>query len=122
MTHTNYEVSKRLKEFLGGNAPEPMLKHYYWKPYSGYKIFGPHTYNESEADREQVCPAYQLHDLLSKPFCEAMAKKIGYPTLSMNWSMRTKSSYLHTIWSNAYFKGGLPAVEKALMEMMKEAK
>jgi hypothetical protein len=81
--HTSYEVSKRLKEFMGEGAPEAM-DHVRWiVPLNGSK---PYTFpardNVIMAHDVQRVPAYQLHDLLSRPFCEAFvkvgAKKFGF--------------------------------------------
>lgn len=116
-THTSYEVSKRLKEFLGGSAPKPM-KLQFWNI---VHIIG-NTLHDKRIihwnDRVEVWgikshhkmfPAYQLHDLLSKPFCEAMENK-GVKLFSHTVALRL---------TGMYYDGGIPAVEKALMEMMK---
>lgn len=112
-THITYKTAKMLKEFLGESAPEPMNGKCYghdgkiFHTLAGY----PHT----------LFPTYQLHDLLSKPFCEAMIKA-GKEKQGISEDMATD---VLADWSTeigyAYFNGGLPAVEKALMEMM-EAK
>lgn len=62
--------------------------------------------------------SYQLHDLLSKPFCEAFAKNLDED----NWPIAKDDpeEVSKRIWAE-YYDGGLPAVEKALCEMM-EAK
>ena len=124
--HTCYEVSKRLKEFLGESAPEPMGK-MYWNtdgPTRGMGAgqgtpicFGALGFKNGD---KYTYPAYCLHDLLSKPFCEAFirerfARRLNYEAAA--WEL---SGYLERM-INEYYNGGLPAVEKALLEMM-EAK
>ena len=104
-THTSYKVSKRLKEFLGESAPEPMDKGV-WIRGRTKPVFPPYAFVTGEA----LYPAYQLHDLLSKPFCEAL-ENIGVRLFSHTIVLRL---------SNMYYDGGLPAVEKALCEMMGE--
>ena len=107
--HTSYEVSKRLKEFMGESAPEPMDKKCYEDKFGSIVCA---WYKSSSY------PAYQLHDLLSKPFCEAFvkvgAKRFGFgedeiTDFVADWS---------TEMAHAYWNGGLEAVEAALMKMM----
>jgi hypothetical protein len=117
--HISYEVSKKLKEFLGESAPEPMEKAWYrW--YETGRVKGPLSYKFTEGDDELyvLVPAYRLEDLLSRPFCEAFvkvgAKKFGFDEDEItdfvaDWS--TEMAY-------AYWNGGLEAVEAALMKMM----
>ena len=117
-TYTCYAVSKALKEFLGESAPKPI------KDYLGaIHLYDPEC--ESDGILQGVSvgdddyPAYQLHDLLAKPFCEAMGKK--------DWDVRFYGAAIlgveiRTKLSEKYYSGGLPAVEKELMRMMgKEA-
>jgi hypothetical protein len=115
MTHITYETAKRLKEFLGESAPEPMgVKE------KCARWWGPHGFFNDYRIKGDV-PAYQLHDLLSKPFCEAFvkagAKKFGFDEDEVtdfiaDWS--TEMAY-------AYWNGGMEAVERDLIKMM-EAK
>lgn len=109
MTHITHKTAKMLKEFLGKDAPEPMEKAwwiiYHGKPEIFYGDYGVH---------HDQFPAYQLHDLLSKPFCEAMAK--AGTNVNGEYGERRISRHL----SEIYFDGGLPAVEKALIQMMEE--
>lgn len=107
-THTSYEFSKRLKEFLGESAPEPISP---WAYDAKIKTKGPWKWHEEER-RKTDFPAYQLHDLLSKPFCEAMNKRMKSPSW---FNIST------TIFHAYVLHGGLPSVEKALTKMM-EAK
>lgn len=115
MTHITYECAKRLKEFLGESAPEPMGRTYYWMSVEGVLDYGPDL-EHCECKCEKV-NRYALHDLLSKPFCEAfsaaMERKPGV--------LLFKATHVFTRCARPYYDGGLPAVEKALMEMM-EAK
>ena len=117
-THISYKFAKALKEFLGVSAPEPMAKeYYYYAPIAKDYV----TYSPAEGPEDDEPAAYQLHDLLSKPFCEAFVKvgkvKFGFDEDEVtdfiaDWS--TEIGY-------AYWNGGLPAVETELMKMM-EAK
>ncbi len=107
-THTSYEVSKRLKEFLGESAPEPMDKGLDSRSWYSPNHACPCRYQEPGG-----FPIYQLHDLLSRPFCEVMSLKIYGTNM---WDLKVFRQL-----SNLYFSGGLPAVEAELMKMM-EAK
>lgn len=102
-THTSYEVSKRLKEFLGESAPKPMSQSYSYDK-GGHKTYPKYT-------------RYQLHDLLSKPFCEAFRDKV-FLSDSVRFKDLWTSREMGQILAMHYFDGGLPAVEKALMKMM----
>ena len=101
-THISYETARKLKDFLKESAPEPMDIMYVSRTYQPFASYY----------------AYQLHDLLSKPFCEAFVKagkvKFGFDEDEVtdfiaDWS--TEIAY-------AFWNGGLPAVEKTLCEMM----
>ena len=107
MTHITYKTAKRLKEFLGESAPEPMTHGYWCKGCGQIQPYGPCDGH----DQYGAFPAYRLKDLLSKPFCEAMAKNKS----PLEWN---EKGIYETICNHNY-KGGLPAVEAALMEMMK---
>lgn len=99
-THTSFEVSKRLKEFCP-ELPEPM-------DLSVSTPWGVKKCDKITAGDYGYIWAYQLHDLLSKPFCEALAEKIG-----KGYALR----YATEIFG-AYYRGGLPAVEAELIRMM----
>lgn len=110
MTHISYECVKKIKAFLGKEAPEPMGHTWYSPSGMLYTTNCPRTEKES--------PAYRLEDLLSRGFCEAFVKvgaaKFGFDEDEVtdfvaDWS--TEIAY-------AYFNGNLPAVEAALLEMM----
>ncbi len=105
-THTCYEVSKRLKEFLGDSAPEPMAVE---DEYPYYGINGSRVPRKFSTESDY--PRYQLHDLLSKPFCEAMGEKID-PGCSDSGDDLAYRIY------DEYREGGLPEVESCLMEMV----
>jgi hypothetical protein len=114
--HTCYEVSKRLKEFLGKDAPEPITP-IWWDahPPAVQRVIGPavdgYADNSNWRDlmrEHNMPPAYQLHDLLSKPFFEAMENRMG--NKDQNGSLSMLACH--------YFDGGMEAVEKALCEMM----
>jgi hypothetical protein len=115
-THTiSYNTAKRLKEFLGEFAPEPMVN----KSYDSRGIF------DSAVKFPPNYPAYQLHDLMSKPFAEAMAyrrdKMVCVPgkTQGKKFIKEVAEVIAHDLL-NKYYDGGLPAVESALMEMMEQ--
>ena len=114
-THISYEVSKRLKEFLGDSAPDPMEPGWWVETTDGG-----HTWPDIHTCHEKTDPpAYQLHDLLSKPFTDAMFKKVGVVEMT-DTDMGIEDDYdVFLKISYAYYEGGLPAVEKSLMEMMK---
>lgn len=97
-TRINYETARKLKEFCPG-LPEPMEYLVYAKSDTVDRI--------CVYDCGDGVFAYQLHDLLSKPFCEAMAIKTGRQSGYVNWKL-----------SRTYLSGGLPAVEAELMKMM----
>lgn len=116
-THISYETAKKLKEFLGVSAPFPMRREV-WIIVDGKPKVNWVTPLGAELYGENKIPAYELHDILSKPLCEAFveAGKIKFcfdedeiTDFIADWS--TDIAY-------AYWNGGLPAVEKALCEMM----
>lgn len=108
--HTSYKFSKALKEFLGEGAVEPIIPAYYYEDKKGFGISATREYSGSPA-------AYQLHDLLSKPFCHAMILKRPQskelPGALYGWANGLSSEL-----RGHYFYGGMEAVEKALTEMM----
>jgi hypothetical protein len=107
-THTSYEVSKRLKEFLGKEAPEPMGR----KAYITENINGKIGLSTDTPTGFDTVPAYRLEDLLSRPFCEAIWKKVRY---------RLNGYYacdIKTALALAYYEGSMEAVEAALIKMM----
>ena len=107
--HTCYEVSKRLKEFLGDDCPSPEDMAYWWENNSDKSNCGVHKFpNALNRVGFTLYPAYRLEDLLSKPFFEAMENRIGNKDQNGELSMLA----CH------YFDGGIEAVEKALCEMM----
>ncbi len=120
MTHTNYELSKALKKFLGEDAPEPMDK-------IGWGI-GIYSF-PGEADKydltmtceaTNISPAYTLEDVLSKPFCEAAMIKYSIANeLVMTKTMLDRNiDELANRLCMSYFNGGFPAVEKELARLI----
>ena len=110
MTHITYKTAKALNELLGSSAPEPMEDNplaYYGEDLMHYVP----AEKETEMHRQIFNGfAYQLHDLLSKPFCEALAKRCR---------VYGEGAIIHMYdFSKAYYAGGLPAVEAELMKMM----
>ena len=95
MTHISYKTAKALKDFLQESAPEP-IDGIYIKV--GVCSNGP-SY-----------PRYALHDLLSKPFCEAFEAKVEW-----RWPA---SLPIYEKLCDEYYESGLPAVEAELMRMM----
>jgi len=90
MKHMSYELSKALKKFLGKGAPSSHSD----------KFYG-------------IIPAYTLEDLLSKPFCKALASKYKGPL----W-INKRSDLLQLNLCGRYYDNGFPAVESALWEMI----
>jgi len=124
MTHISYECAKKLKEFLKDSAPEPMKPEFYvveWQGTARQEVI--FLSREHQRARINTCgqfliPAYQLHDLLSEPFCEAFIGKHGPFKIDGVWM---GSSYLLSIhFTHAFHFGGLHAVEKALIALMEE--
>ena len=117
--HTCYKVSKMLKEFLGESAPEPMADNtghgrwWYERDNANLYVF--------KDDGYISYPAYQLHDLLNKPFLEAMFKKVRGFEFGGGWIIEDDSFDISVKLNSEYYNGGMEAVEKALVEMM-EAK
>lgn len=113
-THISYETAKKLKEFLGVSAPEPIAELKWWR--RPIKWTGKAELSEFTNCVEffDAAPAYQLHDLLGKPFCDAFCVKTG----ESDWDGIGVYGLCHKL-ADQYLNGGLPAVEKALEEMMK---
>lgn len=107
-THISYECAKRLKEFLGESAPEPKSPMVWAPGGKRYTLQDGHEWDWRNS--EYASPAYQLHDLLSKPFINAFG-------INKNWDKNTSWVFQRKL-NAKYYDGGLPAVEKALMEMM----
>jgi len=118
-TYISYEVSKRLKEFLGESAPCPADNLFYCPTEFDKPGKAPAIIEEFEIlDGYEGFPAYQLHDLLSKPFCEALAKRL--PNSPIRYFNLFKARTSSEILSENYYSGGLSAVEKELMKMIME--
>lgn len=120
-THISYKTAKMLKEeFLGESAPEPMNGEYTYSLYDTppfvYEIAVEEHWPELGEEIKKY-PAYQLHDLLSKPFCEAMAKKHPHARY-FDGKCEDLPWEICLCLNEANFNGGMPAVEKALVEMM----
>lgn len=104
----SYEVSKRIKEFLGEDAPAS-LESMWWCDYDGIRVA------QGRNDKNMTW-AYGLEDLLSRPFCHAMFMKHMKPesfVFSFEWKTIAKDI------AEAYINGGYPGVEKCLLELMK---
>ena len=116
MTHITYKTAKRLAEVLGDSAPDTMESQpVRWvdrdmegKKCKSYLLYG---YKDSGFI------AYQLHDLLSLEFCEAMAKKHPHARY-FNGKCKDLPWEINLCLNEAYYNGGMPAVETALMKMM----
>lgn len=114
-THISYKCARRLKEFCP-ELPEPMADntgHGRW----WYERDNPNLYVFKD-DGHISYPAYQLHDILSKAFCEAFVKNLS----DKEWPV-TKDcpEQISKMAREVYYVGGLPAVEAELLKMM-EAK
>jgi hypothetical protein len=100
MTHITFATAKLLHEFLGESAPEPMIDDWYAL---------------EPLDQREPCRKYMLHDLLSKPFYEAMAGKY-FPR---GFALRVQRvDHIYKTICQSYWSCSLPAVEAALVEMM----
>ena len=103
MTHTTYATSKAIKEFLGKEAPVPLRPRYFRKNGS---------YSKYDNNNMDGIPSYELHDLLSRPFCTAVAWRRSKK--NHDWHANGISEIL---WGN-FYEGGMEAVERTLMEIM----
>lgn len=106
ITHIPYETAKRIKAFLGDGAVEPMGHDKYQD-----------EYENRDTGRREMYPMYELCDLLSRPFCEAMAKKHPHARY-FDGKCEDFPWEICLCLNEANFNGGLPAVCKALEEMM----
>ena len=112
-THITYETAKRLKEFCP-ELPEPMGEDGFKLRWSKYKDRKPNLVI-FKLDEEEQCWAYQLHDILSKPFCEVLGKG---KKINDKKNFGTKRAEIADLLMREYFHGGLPAVEAELIRMM----
>ena len=116
--YTTYEFSKRIKAFLGDKAPEPMKGEMgtIW-------IYDPECLDDGILQGVSLSagdyPAYQLHDLLSKPFCEAVAEITDKNDPDEKHRKKIGRVIIAQELFAEYYKGGLPAVEEALVQMLK---
>ena len=109
-THISPDLAKKLKKFLGDSAPEPIDPEYACGYSEGeYMCPWPHDI--------ALFPAYQLHDLLSKEFCEVMADITDKAASEIN-RKRCAREIIRNEIVIAYYNGGLSAVEKELLRMM----
>lgn len=117
MTTTNYQVSRRLEQFLAKTAPEPDVP---------LVIFNDGTTVRFNPKRKEKRPApwtYSLMDILGKQFCEAVADKMG-TTLPhrivdeepRDWGWDVVYDYL----SKANKFGGFLNVQSELLRLMEE--
>lgn len=99
MMNTSYTVSKRLKEFFGADAPAPI---------------GQICMSDKEGPGDAWL--YTLEDILSRPFCAAVAEK--YYFSKIHYSKDAKRPVIDNLsmyfWK-AYYERGFPAVEKRLI-------
>ena len=109
-THISYETAKRLKEFCP-ELPEPMAD-------------GPQYHAEPEFKTTKAAPMWQLHDLLSEPFCQEFCRSwVAWDrTIGLKANALPLWEFFYFIISNANRKGGLPAVERLLLDLMKGGK
>jgi hypothetical protein len=115
--HISYRTAQALKEFLGKDAPEPMEDLYYYKDPITCRTM---LMNNPQEDWI-LAPAYSLHDLLSREFCEAMGNKLI--SIRKQWPWREeKFKEICVEIFNEYYDGGLPAVEKAIIEIIRRVK
>lgn len=120
MTHTNYELSKKLKAFMGEDAP--------------CLLGGVITVYDRNGSKQQIYVgqmvkedtlAYTLEDILSKAFCEAMAKRAHphqfhsvFPGGAEAVEVPMGHLECFVAFSRAYYSGGHPALERELIRMM----
>ena len=116
-THISYETAKMLKKALGDKAPAPMERVYYEydKEYGGITP-------KTKMGYSRCVPMYGVCDLVGQGFCRALAKKHPHckaltkyePIEDLAWDISRMIQEL-------YYNNGIPAVERALMEMMRPA-
>ena len=115
MQSTSYEVSEALNAFLGDTAPKP-LDDIFWseKDSSGGHRRGSYAFITNMGEWSVKCfPAYTLEDLLSKPFCRAMAKKskrVWHP-----------DGISEMLWGY-FYGGGFGGIERKLLRMINNLK
>lgn len=113
-----YTTAKKLKEFLGESAPRPIVN-LYWPRIKGAKQPSRNHFvgccpSCDKHDKEiGMLPAYQLHDLLSKPFCDAIQRK-RYGSAFAKFTV--EEMYKRLCAEN--YDGGMEAVEKCLLSLM----
>jgi hypothetical protein len=95
----SYELSKKLKEFLGPTFPIPIHGDWWGRVGETPVLVG----------FASEYPAYTLEDLLSKPFCYEIWRR------GMVYRVPYKIS---EIINEAYYEGGIPAVEAELLRLM----
>ena len=111
-THIGYQTAKALKEFCP-ELPEPMDKHTscWYQTGDKTKLYARITFKN---DPSPIF-AFQLHDLLSKPFCHAIMSKTKKYRL---YDSDVVAAQMGSELFQAYYTGGLPAVEACLMKMI----
>lgn len=106
MKYLSCETSKKVKEFLGDSAPEPLSDA--WWTTNGTLM--------KKTCRDDI-PAYTLEDILSQPFCKAVANKLVFEG-------NVKKSILIMVENFAlmYFCNGFPAVEAEIERLLQAAR
>ena len=123
MNHTNYELSKALKAFMGESAKHP-CDNRWWIESQAKPDGEPFLFQDDDElvyrKTGIVCyPAYSLEDILSRPFCKAMAKNHPHRKAldkydrgeDLAWDT---AYFLHGVFYNKGFKG----VELALKSLI----
>lgn len=114
--YTSYTTSKKIKDFLGESAPEPINDDWWYcndPDFPNSVKHGKDIYGMTGKDYGDPA-AYQLHDLLSKPFTKAMETKLNEPFKDkdrLDYEIALKIFH-------EYRDGGMEFVERALLGMM----
>ena len=122
MNTLSYETSVKLAKFLGRNVPKPIDEKwwcYISYPEKGIKQTDVSDWRDGMLWGRKIIPAYTLEDILSQPFCAAMAKKHPHARYfdgkceDLPWEINL---YLN----EAYYNNGFLSVEKELLKIIKK--
>ncbi|MGD9642815.1 MAG: hypothetical protein AB7V08_08755 [Elusimicrobiales bacterium] len=104
--YVNYKVCKKIKDILGSDAPLPLDL----KFFATDKIL--FTCAVTSLKSYDI-PAYQLHDILSKKFCEALANLFESGVFC-------NSTYIAVCLLDAYQTEGFNSLETELEHIINE--
>ena len=111
---TSFKLSKELAKYFGDIRPIPEARAAWYENENGTTR---RIYVEDIPAQYQYYFAYEMTDLISKPFCETFGARLAE-------CLQLKSYFAYglvTTLTPFYYNGGFAAVEEALFELMEDS-